>query len=138
MSLDYCCPHCHAVLNPNVRVILAAVFEGQRGLVLMSSKLGDYQLICDKGFCSRVEAGDTVEFHCPACSESLTSKKLDQFCELVMVDDEMPDQKPAKVLFSRVCDERATFVFDGDSLKEYGEAAQKLRDQMNIEGDWGW
>lgn len=138
MSLSYCCPHCHAVLNPNVRIVLAAVFGDKRGLVLMSSKPGDYQLICDKGFCRRVEAGDVVEFRCPVCAESLTSRKLDHFCELEMVDSEKPDKRPGKVLFSRVCDERATFVYDGDSMREYGEAAQKLRDRIDIEGDWGW
>ena len=27
----YSCPHCHAVLNPNIRVVLVAEFGGQRG-----------------------------------------------------------------------------------------------------------
>ena len=81
MPMEYSCPHCHCVLNPNVRVVLAAFCGEQRGLVLMSSKLGDYKLICDKGFCSRVEPGDMVDFHCPVCSESLTSKTTDHFSE---------------------------------------------------------
>lgn len=138
MPLEYCCPHCHCVLNPNVRVVLAASFGDQRGLVLMSSKLGDFKLICDKGFCSRVDAGDMVDFHCPVCSESLTSKTMDHFSELNMVDPDKPDQRPAIILFSRICDERATFVYDGDSVREYGEAARLLHDRMKIEGDWGW
>ncbi len=138
MSFEYCCPHCHSVLNPNVRVVLAAFFGDRKGLVLMSSQLGDYQLICDKGFCRRVENGDMVDFRCPVCSESLTSKKADHFAELEMVDPDQPDQLPAKILFSRVCNEKATFVYEGDSMKEYGEAARKVRDRMKIEGDWGW
>jgi hypothetical protein len=119
-------------------VVLAASFEKQRGLVLMSSKLGDFKLICDRGFCSRVEAGDMVDFRCPVCSESLTSKSMNHFTELKMVDTDKPDQPPAIVLFSRVCDERATFVFDGDSVREYGEAARLIRGHLKIEGHWGW
>ena len=49
MNYEYSCPHCQCVLNPNVRVVLVGHFEGRRGLVLLSSKLGDYQLICDRG-----------------------------------------------------------------------------------------
>jgi hypothetical protein len=72
------------------------------------------------------------------CAESLTSKKLDHFAKLEMVDLEKPDRPPARILFSRVCDERATFVYDGDSVREYGEAARKLRERLTIDGDWGW
>ncbi len=138
MPLEYRCTHCNCVLNPNVRVVLAATFGEQRGLVLMSSKLGDFKLICDKGFCSRVEAGDKVDFHCPVCSESLTSETMNHFTELKMVDTDKPDQHPAIILFSRVCDERATFVYDGDSVREYGEAARLFRGHLKIEGHWGW
>lgn len=134
----YSCPHCHAVLNPNVRVVLVAEFGGQRGLVLMSSKLGDYELICDKGFCSQVKPGDTVDFHCPVCNESLTSKTMDHFTELEMVDPRKTHQHPATIRFSRICNERATFVYDGDSVNEFGEAARLYHDKMMIEGDWGW
>ncbi len=138
MPLEYRCPHCSCVLNPNVRVVLAAFCGDKRGLVLMSSKLGDFKLICDKGFCSRIEPGDMVDFHCPVCSESLTSKTMDHFSELKMIDPDKPDQRPAIILFSRVCDERATFVYDGDSVREYGEAARLSRVHLKIEGHWGW
>lgn len=138
MRFEYSCPHCHCVLNPNVHVVLSASCGDQRGLVLMSSKLGDYHLICDKGFCLLVENGTMVDFHCPVCSESLTSKTMDHFSELRMVDPDRPDQHPATIRFSRVCNERATFVYDGESVREYGEAARLFHEQMKIEGDWGW
>ncbi len=138
MTYEYHCPHCHKTLNPNVRVVLLAVFGEQRGLVLMSSQLGDYQLICDKGFCSTVKAGDKVDFHCPVCSKSLTSKTMDHFSELEMVDTEKPDKHPALIRFSRICDEHATFLYDGGSVKEYGQEARIFHDLMNRDEGWGW
>ena len=60
MIMSYHCPKCDALLNPNVRVVLLAHFAGARSLVLMSSKLGEYQVICDKGFDLGVKKGDIV------------------------------------------------------------------------------
>ncbi|MBC8424258.1 hypothetical protein H8E07_09060 [bacterium] len=138
MTYEYQCPHCHKILNPNKRVILLAIFGELRGLVLMSSQLGDYQLICDKGFCSTVQAGDKVDFHCPVCTKSLTSETMEHFSELVMIDTDKPEKDPARIRFSRICDEQATFIYDGDSVQEYGKEARTFHDLMKTDENWGW
>jgi hypothetical protein len=40
--------------------------------------------------------------------------------------------------FSRISDEHATFLYDGDSVKEFGDEAGLFHDEMMIEGSWGW
>ena len=138
MALSYYCPKCEALLNPNVRVILIARYRDLQGIVLMSSKLGDYQVICDKGFCHGVAKGDKVDFICPVCHASLTSKAHDNFTELKVVNDENVGHETCLVRFSRVSQEHATFLYDGGSVKEFGEEANWFHDEMIIEGDWGW
>jgi len=138
MIMSYHCPKCDALLNPNVRVVLLARFAGERCLVLMSSKLGEYQVICDKGFDLGVKKGDVVDFRCPVCTESLTSAKHETFTELKVVDSQHPDQPAGLLRFSRVCDEHATFLYENDGVKAFGEEAGLFRDNLTIEGDWGW
>ena len=138
MQMSYHCPKCDAVLNPNVRVVLVAHVGDVRGLMLMSSKLGDYQVICDKGFDLDVKEGDVVDFRCPVCTESLTSEKYETFTELKIVNSHRPEQPPSLLRFSRVCDEHATFLYDDKGVKEFGEEAGLFRENLTIEGDWGW
>ena len=138
MSLSYQCPKCDCILNPNVRVVLIARFGDKKGIVLMSSQPGDYQVICDKGLCHDVSKGDTVEFSCPVCHGSLTSESHENFAELKVVNTAKADHDPCLLRFSRVSEEHATFLYDGDSVKEFGENASVFSKEMTIEGDWGW
>ncbi len=138
MALSYHCPKCEALLNPNVRVVLIARTGDMQGIVLMSSKLGDYQVICDMGFCHEVAKGDIIEFCCPVCHGSLTSESHEHFAELKIVNSEKTGTDPCLLRFSRVSEEHATFLYDGDSVKEFGEEAGMFHDEMEIEGDWGW
>ncbi len=138
MSLSYHCPKCDGLLNPNVRVVLIARFGENQGIVLMSSQPGDYQVICDKGLCHDVTKGDTVEFSCPVCHGSLTSDAHENFAELKVVNTAKADHEPCLLRFSRVSEEHATFLYDGDSVKEFGENAGVFSQEMTIEGDWGW
>ena len=138
MTLSYHCPKCDSLLNPNVRVVLIARYKNRQGIVLMSSKLGDYQVICDKGFCHDVAEGDIIEFLCPVCHDSLTSDSHDTFAELKIVNTAKEGHEPCLLRFSRVSDEHATFLYDGDSVKEFGEHAGGFSNQMTVEGEWGW
>jgi predicted RNA-binding Zn-ribbon protein involved in translation (DUF1610 family) len=138
MPHRYHCPKCHALLNPNVRVVLIAHHDGMRGIVLMSSQLGDYQVICDMGLCRAIGRGEVVDFHCPVCGESLTSTLYPNFSELVVMSAEHPERGPNLLRFSRVCGEHATFLYDGATVKEYGEEAARFHGHIEIEGDWSW
>ena len=138
MPMAYHCPNCDALLNPNTRVVLIARFGSMQGIVLMSSQLGDYQVICDMGFCHNVSKGDIIEFKCPVCHGSLTSKTHKTFAELKIVNTAKDHDNTCMLRFSRVSDEHATFLYDGEAVKEFGEEAGGFRDEMKIEGNWGW
>ncbi len=138
MPYRYHCPKCHALLNPNIRVVLIAHYGGMRGIVLMSSQLGDYQVICDMGLLRAIGKGELVDFHCPVCGESLTSILYPNFSELIVISAERPDRGPCLLRFSRVSDEHATFLYDGDTVREFGEEARRFHGHIEIEGDWSW
>ena len=138
MSLSYLCPKCHAVLNPNVRVVLVARFDGRKGIVLMSPNLGDYKFHCDKGFYEGVRSGDLLEFLCPVCTESLTSPTMEHFAELLVVNGDGLDGNPHLLRFSRVSEEHATFLHDGQTVREYGEDAETVHRKLSIDGEWRW
>jgi hypothetical protein len=138
MSLSYHCPTCDSLLNPNVRVVLIARYNDKQGIVLMNSQLGNYQVICDKGFCHDVAQGDTLDFLCPVCHASLTSETHPHFAELKIVNNRNSGHRTCLLRFSRISEEHATFLFDGNSVKEFGEAADLFQKEMTLEGDWGW
>lgn len=139
MDLAYHCPRCDARLNPNVRVVLVARRGAQTGLALMSSQLGDFQVICDRGFGAETAAGEVVEFLCPVCHGSLTSAAHEHFAELKVTSTGTTNGISTGLLrFSRKCDEHATFLFDGTTVREFGEEAGHFRREMTIEGEWGW
>lgn len=118
MKKSYLCPECRAVLNPNKKLIFVVRNGEARGLMLLSARPGDYRLIVDENL--PLESGDLCEFHCPVCSASLTSRRHDQFCELLMDKGELV---PSLVEFSRVYGKHATFILDGRDLTAFGEDA---------------
>ncbi len=138
MSLSYYCPKCDCLLNPNIRVVVIAHYHDKRGIVLLNSQPGNYQVICDKGFCLKVAKGEAVDFFCPVCNASLTSEAHQNFAELKVVNSAKSGHGPCLLLFSRISEEHATFLYNGESVKEFGEEAGIFRDELAIEGDWGW
>ncbi len=122
MKKSYLCPHCRAVLNPNVKIVLAVDAGGERGLVLLSAKPGDYRFIADPRLGLR--EGTFCEFFCPVCSASLTSPADDHFAELLL---DRGEGEPGRVEFSRVFGEHATFIVDGRDVTAYGENADDYR-----------
>ncbi|MFH1843583.1 MAG: hypothetical protein ABIF77_10305 [bacterium] len=130
MKWKYACPNCKAVLNPNVKIILKSRRGKQSGLMLISSRLGNYQTICDEQFGDKVQEGQLVEFSCPVCDAVLTSPASKKLAEILMYR-EGGDVK--RIQFSRVYGEEATFMIDGDTVVPYGEDAAAY-DEVNFFG----
>jgi hypothetical protein len=120
MKWKYACPHCKAVLNPNIKIILAVRKGKKRGLMLLSPRPGNYKLICDEDLGGQIKRGDAIEFSCPVCHAVLTSPVSSKLSELLLG---LPGQPVKKVKFSRIYGEHATFIHDGDSITHYGEDA---------------
>ena len=116
MKRSYYCPECRAVLNPNVKVILAAYRSETRGLVLLSPQPGNYQAIISDDLPMR--AGDLVEFHCPVCGHLLTASHDENLAEM---DFRFSTGLEGKVYFSRRYGEHATYFVASDDVRAFGE-----------------
>lgn len=120
----YVCPHCGAVLNPNVKIILVIHHRGRRGMILLSPQPGNFKFILDPGMAATLQPGAAVKFACPACAADLTSAANRKFAALHLV---VAGQEPRRVEFSRIYGTHATFVLSGDSIKAYGEDVDSYR-----------
>jgi hypothetical protein len=118
MKKTFTCPHCHAVLNPSVKVLLVVKYKRKQGLILLSPQPGNYKFICDPSVCAVMDEGSMITFYCPVCSADLTSPANKKFVELNLVD---PNGGIRKVQFSRVHGTHATFIVDGEEIIPYGE-----------------
>jgi len=123
MKKRYLCPHCEAVLNPNVKIVLLAKTEDVRGLMLLNAKPGDYGLIFDPEF--SLEEGEMVEFACPVCGGDLRSAADPHFVEILL---DLGGASYSKVEFSRIYGEHATFIIDGRQVEAFGEDAPDFED----------
>ncbi len=138
MALEYRCPQCDILLNPNIRVILVAKFNSHKGIVLLSSRLGDYQIMCDNESKHFLRGGKVAEFFCPVCNKSLTCPTHDGFAELKVINTDKPNHETCLLRFSRTCEEHATFLYDGETVRSFGDEADYFKKVFEIEGDWGW
>lgn len=118
MNKNYVCPHCRAVLNPNVKIVFVVERGDHRGLMLLNARPGDYGLIADPEFPLR--EGEKATFRCPVCDADLTSPASDEFVEIIQVQE---GGHEAKVEFSRVYGRHATFIVDGREVTAFGEDA---------------
>jgi len=132
MKRVYFCPECRAVLNPNVKIVLAAYRHDKRGLVLFSPQPGNYQAIISDAM--PLGQGDLVEFHCPVCSHLLTASHDEN---LAGMDFRFSTGLEGKVYFSRRYGEHATYFVANDDVRSYGEhvAAQSGVNFFGAGGD---
>lgn len=118
MKKLFTCPHCEAVLNPSVKILLVVAYRNHKGMILYSPQPGNYKIICDKTIEAQLKHGSKIRLSCPCCSQDLTSKANEKLVELRMV---VPGHEPVRVEFSRVYGTHATFVIDGEDVMTYGD-----------------
>jgi len=118
MKRIYFCPACGATLNPNVKIILAASREGASGLLLFSPQPGNYEVIAPDELPLR--PGDRLDFRCPVCGKSLTSRANENLAELGF---RLSNGTEGRVHFARRYGEHATFYITTEEVRSYGENA---------------
>lgn len=123
MKNVFTCPHCTAVLNPSVKILLVIGYRKKKGMILLSPQPGNYKYICDDSVEKNLSHGAKVRFACPVCTEDLTSPGNSQLAELSMV---VPGGEPRRVQFSRIYGKNATFVFDGEDVTAFGDDAENM------------
>ena len=123
MKNTYSCPHCKAVLNPSVKILLVIGYKKKKGMILLSPQPGNYKYICDPSVEKHLSQGAKVKYACPVCTADLTSSTNSQLAELWM---SAPGREPRRVEFSRIYGKRATFIFDQEDVVSFGDDADDL------------
>ncbi|MBN1962888.1 MAG: hypothetical protein JW841_18300 [Deltaproteobacteria bacterium] len=117
MKRVYRCPHCRAILNPCIKLILKAQLRDHLGLFVFSPQPGNYEVAIPDDF--PVRKGDMVNFFCPVCSADLTSAHDQAFAEInVTTGSHM-----AAVVFSKTFGRYATYFITRQDVKSYGKHA---------------
>jgi hypothetical protein len=128
MSRSYLCPQCNGLLNPGTKVIFVIEQGGDRGLVLLSPKLGDYAMVLGAAF--PLTAGVAYLFRCPICHADLTSPVDGNLVEIL---SRGAGGTVSRLDFSRIAGEHATFLRGPDGIERFGEHVGRY-DDVNFFG----
>lgn len=121
----FLCPHCQAVLNPNIKILLVVSHLKKRGMILISPQPGNYNYIWDNSVLAEAKEGDLLTFCCPVCGDDLISPTDKNFAHMQLA---RPGQEIKRVEFCRIFGKCATFVVDGDNITSYGEDVAHFQD----------
>lgn len=120
MSLSYHCPHCRGLLNPGNRIIVVVEHGSDSGFLLLSPDLGDYTVVHNES--KPLVPGTLYTLRCSVCRHDLVSPVDDRLAEILC---RKADGTEARVNFSRIAGEHATFVGGPGGLESYGEDADR-------------
>ena len=129
MNANYICPHCRAYLNVSDRIVISAKNEkGQRGVLLFSIHLGDYEILKHPNF--DMEENEKLNMFCPSCHKSLKDSKVHENIYKILMQDE--EDHEYEILFSGVYGERCTYQISEEKVHSYGEDAGKYLNFTNL------
>ncbi len=127
MEINYKCPKCKSYLNIGNKVVLSAkIGTKQKGLILFSNQLGDYEV--KKHDLVEYKKGEKVGFYCPICHANLAADDVNLNLVKVIMEE---NGKEYVVLFSNVAGEHATYKISGNNLEAFGKDKDKY---MNFFG----
>ena len=119
----YKCPFCLVQLNLNGQLILLSHFKsGQKGLVLLSEKIGDYSVYISDDI--KIERGEKAQFLCPSCHKSLEYYKNRN---LVRIIKENELGRDFTIIFSAIFGEHCTYKITEERTLTYGETAMRYQ-----------
>jgi hypothetical protein len=99
-------------------IVICQRNSGNKGLILLNEKLGDYNVKMSSGF--SLDKGEKVQFHCPGCSKSLDYSRKKDFAWLLKQDEE---GKEFTIIFSVIFGNQATYKISEERTISYGEKA---------------
>ena len=118
--MKYSCPKCLRALNMSGGIVLVGECEDRKTVFVFDPEPGKYQMeVADE---LEVEPGTLWEFTCPLCGENLSTEFNNRMARLHL----MKAGTPKQVFFSKVADERATFVLGGDEMEVHGDHAEEF------------
>jgi len=114
----YLCPYCRGHLMVNNHIVFSAkTGSGNRGIIFLSPKLGNYHCFKHKSF--ELKAGDRLEILCPICHSNLTATNVNRnLAEIIMVDK---NNNEYDIYFSEIVGEKCTYKIKDKHIESYGE-----------------
>lgn len=126
MGNSYLCPQCSGHLKVGESVVFSTRSKkGVTGLILLSPKLGHYEVINHPSF--DFKEGDYVEFFCPLCHVQLTSEKNENLAKVLMIDDDLQE---SEILFSKIAGEKCTYKIVDGNVEEYGKDSSRYLESV--------
>lgn len=120
----YTCPFCKGHLRlANEIIFLTKTKQGESGLVLLSPKIGDYNVIVDPKL--QYQPGDHVNFICPICYENLDAPEYGDNLAKVIVTDNKGQE--SEIFFSKIVGEKCTYQIKEGKVASFGEDADHYR-----------
>lgn len=129
MSNRFLCPKCRAELKIRENIIFTGETEhGQKGILLLSQDLGNYNLLHDPDF--KYSDGEHIHFFCPICQFGLGIPDVsDDLAEVVMIDE---NNEEYEIVFSIIAGKKCTIkIKDNNIIEKFGN------DVSDYQNYWG-
>ena len=115
------CPYCKGHLLVEDMVIFRVRNQKREfGLLHLSPQVGNYDSAKHPEF--EFKPGEALDFYCPLCSHTLSTKIDKNLIFVVMVDNQRVEHN---IYFSRISGEKSTYKVTGDSVMATGEHSGK-------------
>jgi hypothetical protein len=116
---DFICPKCKEYIRVGDHLIFKVKnSKKQSGILLLSPQIGNYTSVKHPTF--KIVRGESLDFYCPLCNNSLKSDIHENLAHVIMQDVK---GKSFDVYFSQIAGEHSTYETDGDSVHAAGEDA---------------
>ena len=129
MKANYICPNCRTYLNVGDRIVISAKnHKGDKGILLFSIQLGDYEIQKHSWF--DIEENEVIRMFCPCCHKSLKHPKVHENIYKVIMQDE--EDQEYEILFSGIYGERCTYQISEEKVNTFGDDAGKYLNYTNL------
>lgn len=116
---DFLCPECNGHIRIGEHIILKVKnLKKQFGLLLLSPQIGNYSSVKHPAF--EIKHGESLDFFCPLCNNSLKSDIHPNLAHVIMNDEA---GKSYDVYFSQIAGEHSTYETKDDSVHIEGDDA---------------
>jgi len=125
MNNKFVCPSCRTLLNVGNHIVFTAEnSKKQKGLLLLSTELGNYQILHDPGF--EYQGGDHVDCYCPVCNYNLGIQDVNEdLAEILMIDK---NNDEFKIVFSEIVGKEFTIKIKNNTIVEsFGDDSDEFQ-----------
>jgi len=118
MTNEYLCPYCRGNLKIGNDIVFAVRTKNeQRGILLLSPKLGNYRV--RKHDSLALKEGERLDTFCPMCHSNLRAINVNtNLAEVLMIDT---DGDEYEIYFSEIVGEHVTFKIKDADIESFGD-----------------